>query len=86
MLLLHVSLCNWIVDTLTHAPTYSMYVHTNILYVRMYIQYVCTYIRTVRTGWYNYVCTYVYVSWRGGESWVDQRVPRAYIRDVALLL
>ena len=28
----------------------------------------------------------VYVSWCGGESWVDQRVPRAYIHDVALLL
>ena len=27
-----------------------------------------------------------YVSWCGGESWVDQRVPRAYIHDVALLL
>ena len=26
------------------------------------------------------------VSWCGGESWVDQRVPRAYIHDVALLL
>ena len=27
-----------------------------------------------------------YVSWCGGESWVDQRVPRAHIHDVALLL
>ena len=30
--------------------------------------------------------TYIHVSWCGGESWVDQRVPRAYIHDVALLL
>ena len=30
--------------------------------------------------------TYINVSWCGGESWVDQRVPRAYIHDVALLL
>ena len=35
---------------------------------------------------YVSVCTSVYVSWCGGKSWVDQRVPRAYIHDVALLL
>ena len=35
-----------------------------------------------------FVCVFIYmcVSWCGGESWVDQRVPRAYIHDVALLL
>ena len=31
-------------------------------------------------------CVESYVSWCGGESWVDQRVPRAYIHHVALLL
>ena len=30
--------------------------------------------------------TELYVSWCGGESWVVQRVLRAYIHDVALLL
>ena len=29
---------------------------------------------------------YYYVSWCGGKSWVDQRVPQAYIHHVALLL
>ena len=32
------------------------------------------------------VWIYTYVSWCGGKSWVDQRVPRVYIHDVALLL
>ena len=30
-----------------------------------------------------HVCTYV--SWCGGESWVDQRISQTYIHDVALL-
>ena len=45
--------------------------------------YVCTYVY-IHT--YIYIHTFIHVSWCGGESWVDQRVPQAYIHDVALLL
>ena len=34
----------------------------------------------------TYMVTYIHVSWCGGKNWVDQRVPQAYIHDVALLL
>ena len=31
----------------------------------------------------SWICYIRYVSWCGGESWVDQRVPWAYIHNVA---